>query len=181
MQDERDEDGAPVVAPWGVSVRDVLDLVPTLGVVPSREPSVVTGQEPDPWAETTAEKRISEDMVLEYVRLVSSRVLARLHRWTAIPEASPFRESLLTAARDSTINGAASYAYAAAAPEKAGLSQTSSYSEVLWQRHLDSLALAADALKGWEDDGGDDGGAGARRSSIRSSFPCPAFRDEMRF
>lgn len=179
VEDDRDDDGALVVGPWRVSVRDVLDLVPTLGVVASREPSVAVGQEPDPWAETTSEKRISEDMIVEYVRLVSSRVAARLSRWRAIPEASPFRASLLSAARDSTINGAASYAYAAAAPEKAGLSNTTDYSEVLWQRHLDSLALAREVLDEW-DGGGDDGGRG-RRGRLRGSFPEPAFRDDMRW
>lgn len=177
-EDERDQDGRLVVAPWRVTVGDVLDLVPTLGVVASREPGVASGQEPDPWAETTAEKRISEDMVVEYIRLVSSRVVARLSRWSAIPESSPFRESLLTAARDSTINGAASYAYAAAAPEKAGLAQTTNYSEVLWQRHLDSLDLARGVLDEWD---GDDDDGRRRKGRIRGSFPCPAFRDDVRW
>ena len=180
MQDERDADGNRVIGPWNVRVRDVLDLVPTLGIVPTREPAVASGQEPDPWAEQTPEKRISEDMVVEYVRLVSSRVTARLLRWSSIPESSPFRESLLRAARDSTINGAASYTYAAAAPEKAGLSQTTDYSEVLWQRHLDSLDLAAAALDEWGD-GGDDGTGSRRRGRVRGCFPEPAFPDDLRW
>lgn len=180
MLDERDDDGHLVIAPWNVRVRDVLDLVPTLGIVPSREPAVVEGQQPDPWAATTPEKRLSEDMVVEYVRLVSSRVAARLSRWSSIPETSPFRASLLSAARDSTINGAASYTYAAAAPEKAGLSNTSDYSEVLWRRHLDSLDLAAAALDDWWKDG-DDGSGSRKRGRVRSSFPEPAFRDCVRW
>ena len=179
MQDERDPDGNLVVGPWRVTVRDVLDLIPSLGVIPSREPAVASGQEPDPWASTTSEKRISEDMVVEYIRNVSARVSARLSRWSSIPETAPFRESLRIAARDSTINGAASYAYAAAAPEKAGLAQTTAYSEVLWQRHLDTLTLAREALDEWQDDG--DGGGRGKRGKIRGSFPCPAIRDDVRW
>lgn len=179
-EDERDASGRLIIAPWGVAVSDVLDLVPTLGVVPTREPAQAHRQEPDPWAETTAEKRISEGMIEEYIRLVSSRVLARLTRWRRIPEASAFRAALLTAARDATVNGAASYAYAAAAPEKAGLSQTTDYAEVLWRRHLEALDLARAALDEW-DGGGDDDGPGRRRGAIRASFPCSAFPDGMRW
>lgn len=167
---------------WGVAVVDVLDLVPTVGVLPQREPSIVENQSPDPWSARTPEKGISEAMVERYIALVGSRVSARLVRAEAVPATSPFAESLRQAAADSVTNGAASYVYAAAAPEKAGLSDTTAYSEVLWRRHLDSLELAATALAEWidSDEGGEDDGS-HRRGKPSGSFPPARFHDDQRW
>ncbi|MCQ9384445.1 hypothetical protein [Brevibacterium moorei] len=160
---------------FGCKVTDVLNLNMTVAV------KMRTGETQHGGRIRDGERYVTEQMVEEWIGQVASRVRARLARFLDLRDTSLIFDSVVASGRDVVANGAGSYLYAAAAPEKAAIADGTAYSEVLWQRYLDGLEALAKALEDWLGDHPEDGGrhSGGRPSGGR--FPRPAIRDYMRW
>lgn len=167
----------PVYSPFAVSVSDVLRLLDTLSVV-------IVGENKDqhgrPAREGTA--YLTDKQVSAWIVDVGSRVTTRLALFHRVRPESRLYKRVSAAGRDIVANGAASYTYAASAPEKAAIVDSTSYAEVLWRRFLtglDDLEAAFDEwVRQFPDDLEPDASTSAKLPGS-GVFRRPAFRDYM--
>lgn len=162
-----------------VSVRDVVQLVDTLSIAVGND-----GQDQHGGRLRAGETYLSEAQVREWIVDVASRVKTRLAKFHRVRPGTTLWLRLSQSGHDVVANGAASYVYAAAAPEKAEQTDTTSYAEVLWRRYLSGLEDLVEAFDVWARENPDDldpepGRADRLPGSGR--FPRPVFRDDMRW
>jgi hypothetical protein len=156
-------------ANWGVTVEEVSALAPqvTIGTNPAAVVDPVFFK---------ADRSISVSEVEGWIADVAGRVSLRLADLGKITDEAR-RATLGKAARDATVNGAASYLVAAAHP----LGQTndgSGYAALLWSRYESALEGAGGVLDGWI-------GAIVPETDTAGKaagfFPTPLFPDGARF
>ena len=147
------------VEPFGANVAGVQALIPEVELLDT----LAIGQ-----------RGVTKDQVRVWLVELTGHVLLRLSRYT---ELSEIRQGVVVAmARDILHNGAASYAEAAAFPERTGRAETS-YDQVLWKRYLGDRDALEAQVDEWLDE--QDGGSGA--GGISASFPCVAIPDWIGF
>lgn len=159
---------------YGTTVQDVLNLIHTVSV------DMGDGYTQHGGRVREGTIYITSTQVEAWIRQVSSRVTTRLKRFYLVSPDVPFYLTVLSSARDVVANGAASYAYAAAAPEKASTADTTSYAEVLWRRYLDGLEVLEEMVDDWVKDnvpGVDDDDKRLGGLPGRGRFPKPRVRD----
>lgn len=173
------EDTQPVFSEFLVTVRDVVQLVDTLSVAVGD-----TGKDQHGARVREGTVYLTDAQVAEWIVDVASRVKTRLASFHRIRPASRLWLRLAQAGHDVVANGAASYVYAAAAPEKAEMVDTTSYAEVLWRRYLTGLDDLEEAFARWCREFPDDlEPEPVNRDRVPGSgrFPRPVFRDDMRW
>jgi len=119
------------------------------------------------------QRGVTKDQVRVWLVELTGHVLLRLSRYTALDDVR--QDVVVAMARDILHNGAASYAEAAAFPERTGRAETS-YDQVLWKRYLGDRDALEAQVDEWLDAGGGPGAGG-----ISASFPCPAIPDSIGF
>lgn len=164
---------------FGVSVRDVLQLVDTVSVAIGD-----TGRDQHGKEVRKGTVYLNDRQVQEWITDVANRLKTRLTAFHRIREDSRLYRRVAVAGHDLVANGAASYLYAAAAPEKAEQTDTTSYAEVLWRRFLTGLDELVEAFEDWVKENPDDlepepGMLSRLPGSGR--FPAPFFRDRMQW
>lgn len=153
---------------WGVTVAQVARLAPHVTVFTSDVPDT-----PDTVFGKT-QRRISHADVVGWIEEVGATVDIRLIRRGALTEAA--QERIAGLAKAATVVGAGSYLVAAAMPNKAGISDNSSYSAELWKRYEAMLSSAAEAIETLleKPDGDENVVSGGKAAA---SFPPPTIGD----
>ena len=169
-------DAAEKVGRFKVSVAEVNRLMPNVAL--KNGPTDTRGR---PWRDGTT--YVEASFVRDWIASVESRVMGRLPVIERIREGSRLMGLVVSAGHDVVLNGAGSYTYAAAGPEKAGLNDTTSYAEVLWRRYEEGLAALEESFKRWRREFPDDVDDVASVNGLPGSgvFPPPVFRDGMRW
>lgn len=162
---------------FAVSVRDVVQLVNSLSIA-------IGDTEHDQHGKPVRSGTVylTDKQVQEWIVDVSNRLKTRLSVFHRIRPETRLWQRATTAGHDLVSNGAASYLYAAAAPEKAEMVDTTSYAEVLWRRFLTGLDDLEKALDDWIRENPDDlfPDVGTHNRMPGSGrFPKPVFRDCM--
>lgn len=160
---------------FAVSVRDVVQLVSTLSIA-------LEGHDRDTQGRPVrqGEVYLREQQIEEWIVDVAARLTTRLPLLHRVRPNTRLMRMVATAGHDLVANGAASYVYAAAAPEKAEMIDTTSYAEVLWRRFQTGADELEEAFKRWVKDHGDDLEPDADLLSRRPGsgrFPAPRIRD----
>lgn len=148
------------VDPFGANLAGVQALIPEVELLDT----LAIGQ-----------RGVTKDQVRVWLVELTGHVLLRLSQYTELTDTA--RQDVVVAmARDILHNGVASYAEAAAFPERTGRAETS-YDQVLWKRYLDDRAALEAQIDEWLDGQNANTGAGG----ISASFPCAAVPDGIGF
>lgn len=156
---------------YGVSVGQVLALIPYVPVTESETPMPAV----HPYGlGAVTERTITIPEVVGFIESVSSRVRGHTAAGDRFAEGHWIKAYLAEAGADAVKNGAASYTLAAVSPEGTPGATSLSYSDVLWQRFLESLREIDAAIDRAKDDPippGPGGSGGARISTRPARFP----------